>query len=134
VTTQQPAGSGPNGEPAVPTRSSNGTPRARLLSTLSDKTLLPFGFVLVLLGGAYAFGQSTKGSEQDRLEWREFQSRSLQRDAELRKADVDLEARLERYVTIDQWNAREIEYRAFVNLMRAKLPKELQDAIPPWPR
>lgn len=95
---------------------SDNSDKPKRLSIFSEKTLLPFGFVIMLAGGAYWLGQIVTKIEQDRVERRNAEERIVQQMAEIRSA-ITVFVKKEQF---DNW----------LDLFRAKVPQDLRSSIP----
>lgn len=96
-------------------------------SFLSEKTWIPLGFVLTLLGAAVALTHQAGGIEK------KFTEQSHQADMILQRLATQSD-RIATLVTREEFRSREAAWAAWVLLLRAQLPQDLRQSVPEPPK
>lgn len=98
----------------------------RVNSFLNEKTLVPLGFVVTLLGATIALTNTAADIDK------KFTQQQYQ-DSQILEKLADQSEKMKTMVPRNEFEAREAEWRSWVNLLRAQLPQEMRLAVPEAP-
>lgn len=98
----------------------------RFSSLLSEKTLVPLGFVITLLAATIAL-TSTAADIDKKFTQQEFQ------DSQILQKVADLSEKLHLMVSRNDFDAREAAWKSWVNLLRAQMPETMRASVPEAP-
>lgn len=98
----------------------------RVSSFLNEKTLVPLGFVVTLLGAAIALTNTAADIDK------KFTQQQYQ-DSQILEKLADQSEKMRTMVLRSEFDAREAAWKSWVNLLRAQLPQEMRLAVPEAP-